>query len=115
MTTLTIEPGHTNLALWRKAAERNDTIELSPESWPRIAHSRAVVERALAAGRAIYGVNTGFGKLASTGIPPEDIRTLRRTVVLSHSAEVGAPLSASVVRLVLELEIGSVALGHSGV
>jgi histidine ammonia-lyase len=115
MTTLTVEPGHTKLASWRKVAERGDIIALSPESWPRIARSRAVVEEALADGRAIYGVNTGFGRLASTRIPSEDIRTLQRNLVLSHSAGVGAPLSDSIVRLVLALKIASLARGHSGV
>jgi histidine ammonia-lyase len=115
MTAITIEPGHTKLALWRGVAEGGETVTLSPESWPRIERARAVVENALTAGHAIYGVNTGFGKLASTRIPPDEIKTLQRNLVLSHSAGVGTPLPDSVVRLILALKVASLSRGHSGV
>ncbi len=115
MTTLAIEPGSTPLAFWRRVAESGEPVGLSRDAWPRIERARAVVESALAAGHAIYGVNTGFGKLAQTRIPVDDIATLQRNLVLSHSAGVGAPLSDSLVRLVLALKIASLARGHSGV
>ena len=115
MTTLAIEPGKTSLFFWRRVADGGHQVGLSAEAWPGIERARDVVENALAAGRAIYGVNTGFGKLAQTRIPAEEIKTLQRNLVLSHSAGVGAPLSDSVVRLVLALKVASLARGHSGV
>jgi histidine ammonia-lyase len=112
---LTIEPGKSPLSLWRRVVQPGETAALTAETWSRIESSRSVVERALAAGHAIYGVNTGFGKLAQTRIPPEDIKTLQRNLVLSHSAGVGAPLADRIVRLILALKISSLSRGHSGV
>ena len=69
-----------------------------------------------AAGEApVYGVNTGFGKLARVRIAPADIAELQRRLVLSHMCGVGAPLDDATVRLVLVLKASSLALGHSGV
>ncbi len=73
------------------------------------------VESALASGRAIYGVNTGFGRLAQTRIPPDELKRLQRNLVLSHAAGVGEPLPDTVVRLTLALKIASLARGYSGV
>jgi histidine ammonia-lyase len=74
-----------------------------------------VVERAAQGQAAVYGVNTGFGKLASTRIAPDQIDELQRRLVLSHMCGVGAPLSDPVVRLILALKATSLARGHSGV
>ena len=71
--------------------------------------------RAAAGEAAVYGVNTGFGKLARVRIPPEDVTELQRRIVLSHMCGVGAPLDATTTRLVLLLKASSLALGHSGV
>ncbi|MDH4290272.1 MAG: histidine ammonia-lyase, partial [Aquincola sp.] len=62
-----------------------------------------------------YGVNTGFGKLASTRIGAEDLATLQRNLIRSHSVGVGEPMAAPIVRLVLALKAASLARGHSGV
>ena len=64
---------------------------------------------------AVYGVNTGFGKLASTRISEADLATLQLNLIRSHSVGVGAPLVAPVVRLMLALKAASLARGHSGV
>jgi histidine ammonia-lyase len=112
---LTIEPGRASLGVWRRVASPEEQVALSPDAWNAIARSRAVVEKALEDGHAIYGVNTGFGRLAQTRIPPDEIKTLQRNLVLSHSAGVGAPLAAPIVRLVLALKIASLSRGHSGV
>ena len=82
---------------------------------PGIAAAEAVVARAAAGDAAVYGVNTGFGKLARVRIPPEDVAELQRRIVLSHMCGVGAPLDAATTRLVLLLKASSLALGHSGV
>ena len=74
-----------------------------------------MVQRAAAGDAAVYGVNTGFGKLASTRISAEDLATLQLNLIRSHSVGVGEPLAPRVVRLVLALKAGSLARGDSGV
>ena len=72
--------------------------------------------RAAARGAApVYGINTGFGKLATTRIAPDQIEELQRRLVLSHMCGLGPPLPDPVVRLVLALKAASLALGYSGV
>jgi histidine ammonia-lyase len=115
MTDLILFPGSATLADWRAVAEGNAHLSLPDHAWSVVADGRARVEAALASGRAIYGVNTGFGKLAQTRIAPEELATLQRNLVLSHAAGVGAPLADDVVRLVIALKALSLARGHSGV
>ena len=74
-----------------------------------------MVARIVRDGRTIYGVNTGFGSLASASIPPDRLGDLQRRLVMSHSAGVGAPLSERVVHMVLLLKVNALARGHSGV
>ena len=90
-------------------------LELDPAAWPAIDRSAAVVQAAAAGDAAVYGVNTGFGKLASTRIGTEDLATLQRNLIRSHSVGVGEPMAPAVVRLVLALKAASLARGHSGV
>ncbi|MEY4004409.1 MAG: hypothetical protein RLZZ221_505, partial [Verrucomicrobiota bacterium] len=73
------------------------------------------VQRILATGDAVYGVNTGFGKLATTRIAPDRLRELQTSLVLSHSVGVGPALPPATVRLVAILKAASLARGHSGV
>jgi len=114
MTTL--EPGKAKLSLWRAIADgRAGELSLAKDAWDAVARSRATLETALASSEAIYGVNTGFGKLAQTRIPDGDLKRLQRNLVLSHAAGVGEPLSDAAVRLVIALKVGSLARGHSGV
>ncbi len=81
----------------------------------RIAQARAELERELAAGRTIYGVNTGFGALSDTRIEPEHLRQLQLNLVRSHAMGVGTPLPAPAVRAILALRAHTLALGASGV
>jgi histidine ammonia-lyase len=90
-------------------------IELGDADWRRIEASAAAVQRALASGGAVYGVNTGFGLLASTRIDEAQLTALQRNLVLSHACGVGPDLPDRVVRLTLMLKIVSLARGHSGV
>ena len=90
-------------------------IEIDPAAWPAVQRSAAVVQAAAAGDVAFYGVNTGFGKLASTRIDSEDLATLQRNLIRSHSVGVGEPMAPSIVRLVLALKAASLARGHSGV
>ncbi len=81
----------------------------------RIDTGAATVARLTAGTDPVYGINTGFGKLAQTRIPADRLAELQRNLVRSHSAGVGAPLPDDVVRLVLLLKAASLAHGHSGV
>jgi histidine ammonia-lyase len=81
----------------------------------RVRASAAVVQRAAAGDAPVYGVNTGFGKLAGTRIGANDLALLQLNLIRSHSVGVGAPLAPAVVRLVLALKAASLARGHSGV
>jgi histidine ammonia-lyase len=115
MSALEIDPGHAKLSLWRRILEGRAHVSLAESAWTGIERARAVVEDALASGRVLYGVNTGFGKLAQTRIPPDEINTLQRNLVLSHAAGVGQRLPDAVVRLTIALKIASLARGFSGV
>jgi histidine ammonia-lyase len=115
MTTLEIDPGRATLSLWRRVLESGAPIALAAAAWPIIERARHTVEDALAAGRVLYGVNTGFGKLAQTRIAPGEIKALQRNLVLSHAAGVGELLPDAIVRLVMALKVASLARGFSGV
>jgi histidine ammonia-lyase len=109
-----LEAGEVPLAHWR-AIYRGAGARLDPASAPGIAESAAAVERILAKGEPVYGINTGFGRLASVRIDACDLETLQRNIVLSHAAGTGDPSPRSVVRLMLALKLASLAQGASGV
>ncbi len=109
-----LHPGHVTLAEWR-AIYRGAAVTLDQAALPAIARGAAAVENILARGAPVYGINTGFGKLATVRIAPEDLETLQRNLVLSHAAGVGAPMPAPVARLMMALKLGSLAQGASGV
>jgi histidine ammonia-lyase len=90
-------------------------LVMDPQALPAIRASAAIVQAAAAGSEPVYGVNTGFGKLASTRISSEDLATLQWNLIRSHSVGVGAPLAAPVLRLMLALKAASLARGHSGV
>jgi len=115
MTTLTLEPGALRLAGLRRIARGHDRLELAG-AW-RDAVERAVtaVRQRLDAGEALYGINTGFGRLAKTRIAPGELAQLQLYIVRSHAAGVGEPLRDSTVRLVMVLKAASLARGFSGV
>ncbi len=87
---------------------------LAPAARRRVAVSRLAVERAVRGGRLIYGVNTGFGHLASVGIPKEHLAELQVNLIRSHAAGTGAPLEERIVRAILVLRGNCLARGHSG-
>jgi histidine ammonia-lyase len=96
-------------------ALRCELVELAPAAFERMNASRAVVERVLASGGTAYGINTGFGKLASVRISPEQVRQLQVNLVRSHASGVGAPLSDPETRAVMLLRANAIAKGLSGV
>ena len=89
--------------------------ELADSARPRIAASRAVVERIVAAGTPAYGVTTGFGSLSDRVIPAEQTRQLQTNLLVSHATGMGEPLPAEVVRAMLLLRANALATGASGV
>ncbi|MCI3131937.1 histidine ammonia-lyase [Phenylobacterium aquaticum] len=114
MTDLVLQPGAVSLAQWR-AVYSGAAVSLDPACGPVVAASAAAVERILAKGEPVYGINTGFGKLASVRIEAEDLATLQRNIVLSHAAGTGEPSPIPVMRLMLALKLASLAQGASGV
>ncbi len=114
MNAVLLVPGETSLNQWR-AIWRGASVGLDPATRPRVAASAAAVDRILAKGAPIYGINTGFGKLASVRIGPEDLGPLQRNIVLSHAAGVGPPVPVAIARLILALKLAGLAQGASGV
>jgi len=104
-----------SLAEVRAALAGPVKVELTDAARSRIVRSAETVQRLLSTGDAIYGVNTGFGKLAKTRIAHGDLSRLQINIVRSHAAGVGAPLPAAVVRLILLMKLNSLAQGASGI
>lgn len=90
-------------------------VAIHPKAAERVRESRAAVDEFLEQGRVIYGVTTGFGKFVDTTIPRDDILTLQRNLILSHSAGVGTPLEDEIVRAVMLLRANALCKGFSGV
>jgi len=114
VNTEVLHPGEVSLAQW-KSVYRGASARLADHAWPVIEASAAAVTRILAKGEPVYGINTGFGKLASVRIGDEDLATLQRNIVLSHAAGTGEPSPVAVIRLMMALKLASLAQGASGV
>lgn len=112
---LELHPGAVSLGELRRIHAGGVALSLDPAAGAGIATAQATVDRIVAGGEVVYGINTGFGKLAQTTIPHERLAELQRNLVLSHSVGTGAPLADAVVRLVLATKAVSLARGHSGV
>ena len=111
---INITPGHVALEVFREIF-RGAPARLDPECWAKVEASAAAVARILNRGEPVYGVNTGFGKLASVRIAAGDLAQLQRNIVLSHAAGVGAATPTRIVRLMMALKLASLAQGASGV
>lgn len=92
-----------------------DGVALAPDAWAAIDASAAAVGRILSSGRTVYGINTGFGLLASTRIPRERLAELQRNLILSHSCGLGDALKPPVVRLIIALKVIGLGRGMSGI
>ncbi|MDZ4372105.1 MAG: histidine ammonia-lyase [Phenylobacterium sp.] len=114
MNAVTLRPGSVSLADWRRIY-RGAEVSLDAAARAPILESAQAVERILAKGQPVYGINTGFGKLASVRIDAADLETLQRNIVLSHAAGTGDPSPEAVVRLMMALKLASLAQGASGV
>lgn len=115
MHSLTIYPGNLTLEILRHVFREPVALELDPASHDAINASHATVMKVIEEGRTVYGINTGFGLLASTRIAPEELETLQRSIVLSHAAGIGDFMSPEVVRLLMLLKINSLSRGFSGI
>ena len=115
MKTLQLVPGAVTLAdlaqvYWDEAA-----VTLDPVCHPDIERAHDQIARAAAGNAAVYGVNTGFGKLASVKIAAKDTATLQRNLIVSHCCGVGPAISRRHARLVMALKLLSLGRGASGV
>jgi len=111
---IVLDPGNVTKAQWQ-AIYDGAPARLDPACAPLIAGSAAAVARILARGEPVYGINTGFGKLASVRIADDELALLQRNIVLSHAAGTGEPSPVPVVRLMMALKLASLAQGASGV
>src|SRR3990167_7733017 len=111
----TIHPGNLTIADIRTLLDESTALELAPDCLDAIHQSEAVITHAMKNEQTVYGINTGFGMLATTRIDVADLENLQRKIVLSHATGVGELLSDQTVRLILALKINSLARGYSGV
>ena len=112
--TVRLSGGAVSLEDWR-AIYAGAGVALDPATVQRVEAGAAAVQRIIARGEPVYGVNTGFGKLASVRIADADLVQLQRNIVLSHAAGVGEPASVAATRLMMALKLDSLAQGASGV
>ncbi len=96
-------------------ARRSLSVALDRGAEPRVAAAAKLVEEIAERDEPVYGVNTGFGDLATVRVPPSEVRALQRNLVRSHAAGVGDPLPVEAVRAILLLRANTLAAGRSGV
>jgi histidine ammonia-lyase len=99
-----------------RVARDGASVRLAAEAMARVRDARAWIEEAGSSDSLIvYGVNTGYGSLAEVHIPPDDVATLARNLILSHSAGVGQPLAEEVVRATMLIRANTLVKGYSGI
>jgi histidine ammonia-lyase len=112
---LRLEPGAIPFRAWRRILREEVRATLAPGARDRVERSRRTVLDLLATGNAVYGVNTGFGRLASVRVTDAQLGDLQSNLILSHAAGTGEFLPDRVVRLILVMKAAALAQGHSGV
>ncbi len=115
MFELNLEPGKLRLAELRNIYRQPVHLSVDERCWTAVERSRQRVVDTIEQGATVYGINTGFGRLAQTGIDREQLGVLQRNLVLSHATGVGSVLADGVVRLMLVMKIGSLLQGYSGI
>ena len=113
--SITLVPGSTTLTALEQLWREGKTPSLDTSARPAMQAAADLVAQAAAGDTAVYGVNTGFGKLASLKIEPADTATLQRNLVLSHCCGVGEALDIPTTRLMMALKLLSIGRGASGV
>jgi histidine ammonia-lyase len=114
MPEVILTPGRVTLADLERVWRERLAVRLADGARPGILRSAAMIDAAAQGEAPVYGVNTGFGKLASIKIRAEDTATLQRNLILSHCCGVGEPIEAETVRLVMALKLLSLGRGASG-
>ena len=112
---ITLVPGSVSLAELRRIHAGGVTLQVDSSALAGMQAAQAVVQRIVDEDQVVYGINTGFGKLASTKIAHDRLAELQRNLVLSHSVGTGDALPDGVVRLILATKAVSLARGHSGI
>ncbi|MGC3939719.1 histidine ammonia-lyase [Roseobacter sp. EG26] len=115
MTVLTLTPGAVSLRDLAEVFHHETSVVLDPDCRSAVEAAAARIAAAARGEDPVYGVNTGFGKLASLKIAPEDTETLQRNLILSHCCGVGDPISRAHARLIMTLKMLSLGRGASGV
>jgi histidine ammonia-lyase len=115
LTRIPIDGDHLTIDDFHRLALGDAEAELSAAAREKMKASRASIEKLIGAGSAVYGVNTGFGKMAVTRISPDEISRLQLNLVRSHACGVGAPLGEPATRGMLALRANAIAKGFSGV
>ncbi|MCC6517563.1 MAG: histidine ammonia-lyase [Tabrizicola sp.] len=115
MTPELLIPGQVTLAQLERLFREGLPARLHDSARPGIIRAASHIAAAAGGAAAVYGVNTGFGKLASIKIAPEDTATLQKNLILSHCCGVGAPMPEDVARLMMMLKLLSLGRGASGV
>lgn len=110
-----LKPGKTGLATLEAIWREELAATLDPAARPGVEAAERLVQQAAAGEAAVYGVNTGFGKLASVKIPAGETEALQRNLILSHCCGVGEALDAATTRLMMVLKLLSLGRGASGV
>ncbi|EHS51374.1 Histidine ammonia-lyase [Rhizobium sp. PDO1-076] len=113
--TITLHPGRVSLAELAEIYWNGETVVLDRSFDAGIEHAAARIAAIAAGNEAVYGINTGFGKLASIRIDAADTATLQRNLILSHCCGVGQPMPDNIVRLIMALKLVSLGRGASGV
>lgn len=113
--TLMLTPGAVPLSMFEKIYRGDEAVAIDRQSHVQIERAAACIAGIAGGDDAVYGINTGFGKLASIRIGEGDLATLQRNLILSHCCGMGAPLPESVVRLIMSLKLISLGRGASGV
>ncbi len=113
--TIVLTPAATGLDLLERIWRSTEPVTVTSDALPAIKASAELVARATQGSEAIYGINTGFGKLASVKIAPHDTERLQRNLVLSHCCGVGEALEPATTRLMMALKLLSLGRGASGV
>ncbi len=116
MADVILEPGKTDLtALQAIYRDPGLAVSLSRRTRDEVEATAAIIAAAAAGEAPVYGVNTGFGKLAGVKISPADTAALQRNLILSHCCGVGAPTPPPIVALMMALKLVSLGRGASGV
>ena len=110
-----LSPGQTSLAKLQAIWRGSGPVTLEATAFEAIGAAHARIAAAAAGDVPVYGVNTGFGKLAILKINSADTETLQRNLILSHCCGVGEPLEADTIRLMMALKLLSLGRGASGV